>query len=146
MIRAQARTTRDSISFIEKTYRKKEPQYADFSIRQQQRLLEKLSEEGSVSGCREPLPAPEKKAPPPPRLRDLVEVRWGLKRCEKIRSEIRATRDSISFIEKTYRKKEPQYADFSIRQQQRLLEKLGEEGSVSGCREPLLPPEKKALK
>jgi len=43
-----------------------------------------------------------------------LEVRRGLKECEKIRSEIRAIHDSIVFIEDTYRKKDPAYADFSI--------------------------------
>jgi hypothetical protein len=146
MIRAQTHTTHDCIAFIQKTYRKKDPKYADFSIRQQQRLLQRLSEEWTKSGCREPLPTPEKKVLSPPRLKDSMEVLWRSKRCEKIHSEVRATRDSIVFIEKTYRKKEPEYADFSIRQQQRLLEKLSEEWSASECGEPLPAPEEKAMK
>ncbi|HUL37475.1 MAG TPA: hypothetical protein VLW47_07300, partial [Thermodesulfobacteriota bacterium] len=61
------------------------------------------------------------------------EVRGRLKGCEKIRSEIRAINDSIAFIENTYRKKDPAYADFSVQQQQQLLQKLSEEGTRSGC-------------
>jgi hypothetical protein len=62
MIRARTRTTNNSIAFIEKTYRKKDPEYADFSIRQQQQDLRRLSEEWTSAGCGEPPPAPEKKA------------------------------------------------------------------------------------
>jgi hypothetical protein len=58
-----------------------------------------------------------------------------LKKCEVIRAEIRATNDSIAFIEKTYRSKDPEYADFSILQQQELLRRLGEEWNRSKCKE-----------
>jgi len=61
MIRAQTRTTNDSIAFIEKTYRKKDSKYADFSIRQQEHLLRRLNEEWTRSECREPPPTPEKR-------------------------------------------------------------------------------------
>jgi hypothetical protein len=64
--------------------------------------------------------------------------------CETIRAEIRTTRDSIAFIEKTYRKKDPGYADFSIQQQQHLLGRLTEELTASGCGEGLPTPERKA--
>jgi len=146
MIRAQTRSTHDCVAFIEKTYRKKDSKYADFSIRQQQRLLRRLNEEWTRSECREPPPTPERKALPPPHPKDSIAVRRGLKGCEKIRSEIRATHDSIAFIEKTYRKKDPEYADFSIQQQQRLLQKLSEEWSASECREPPPTPERKSGK
>jgi hypothetical protein len=146
MIGVQTRTTRDCIAFIEKTYRRKDPQYADFSIRQQQRLLQRLSAEWAGSECREAPPTPEKKALPPLHPKESFEVRRGLKRCEKIHSEIRATRDSIAFIEKTYRKKDPEYTDFSIRQQQRLLQSLSEEWRASECRAPSLTPVKKVMK
>jgi hypothetical protein len=146
MIRAQTRTADDSIAYIEKTYRKKDPKYADFSIRQQQHLLRKLSEEWTRSECREPPPSPEKKAWVSPPPGDSIEARRGLKQCEKIHAEIRATHDSIAFIEKTYREKDPEYADFSIQQQQHLLRKLSEEWTHSECREPPPSPEKKARK
>jgi len=45
-----------------------------------------------------------------------------VRECETIRADTRATEDSIAFIEKTYREKDPVYADFSIQQQQLLLQ------------------------
>jgi hypothetical protein len=146
MIHAQTRTTQDSIAFIDRVYRKKDPNYADFSIRQQQHILRRLSEEWTRSECREPPPASEKKAWLPPYPGDSIEARRGSKKCEMIRAEIRATNDSIAFIEKTYREKDPDYADFSIRQQQHLLRRLSEEWTSSGCREPPPTPAKKARK
>jgi hypothetical protein len=146
MIHAQTLTTHDSIAFIEKTYRKKDPKYADFSIRQQQHLLRRLSKEWTRSECREPLPTQREKSVPSHRMKDLMEARWGKKKCEKIYSEMRATQDSIVFIEKTYRKKDPEYADFSIRQQQHLLRKLNEEWVRSECRESPPTNIKKARK
>jgi len=141
MIHTEIRAINSSIAFIQKAYRKKDPKYADFSIRQQQHLLTRLSEEWTRSECREPPPTPEKKARLSPRPEDAIEARWGLKECEKINREIRATYDSIAFIEKTYREKDPDYADFSIRQQQHILERLDEEWTKSECKE--LPPSPK---
>ena len=146
MIRARTRTTQDSIAFIDRAYRKKDPNYADFSIRQQQHLLRRLSEEWTNSECREPPPAPEKKARFSPHPERSIETRRGSKKCEMIRAEIRATNNSIAFIEKTYRKKDPEYADFSIRQQQQDLRRLSEEWTSAGCGEPPPAPEKKARK
>ena len=146
MIQAQIRATNDSITFIEKTYRKKDPEYADFSIRQQRVLLAKLSEGRTTSECKEPPPMPEKKAWLSPPRKDSIETRRGLKRCEVIHEEIRAVNDSIAFIEKTYRMKDPEYADFSIRQQQHLLGKLREEWTGLECGEPPSKPEQKAGK
>jgi hypothetical protein len=146
MIHAQTHATNNSIAFIKKTYRKKDPKYADFSIRQQQQLQTRLSEEWTKSECREPLPSPEKKAWIPPHPKDSIEARWRLRKCEKIRAEIRATNDSIAFIEKTYRNKDPEYADFSIQQQQHILKKLSEEWTRSECGESPLSPEKKVRK
>ena len=146
MIHAQTRTTKNSIAFIEKTYRKKDPQYADFSTRQQQQILRRLSEEWTRSECREPPPTPAKKALFSPHPEDSIEARWGLKKCKNIRAEIRATNDSIAFIEKTYRKKDPEYADFSIRGQQEILRRLSEEWTRSECREPPPTPAQKARK
>jgi hypothetical protein len=134
MIRAQTHTTHDSIAFIEKAYRKRDPEYADFSIRQQQQILGRLGEEWVRSECREPPPAPEKKAWLSPHPKDSIEARRGLKKCERIRAETRATYDSIAFIEKVYREKDSEYADFSIRQQQQDLRRLSEEWSRFECR------------
>jgi hypothetical protein len=137
MIHAQTRATHDSIAFIEKTYRKKDPNYADFSIRWQQQLLRRLSEEWALSECREPLPTTAKKVWTSSSSKDSFEVRRGGRKCERIHAEIRAANDSIAFIEKTYRKKDPNYADFSIRWQQELLRRLSEEWIRSECREPV---------
>jgi hypothetical protein len=136
MIFAQTRATENSIAFIEKTYRKRDPEYADFSVRQQQQILGKLREEWSRSDCRETPPAPRKESRPSPHQVVPIEARRGLKRCGRIHAEIGATRDSIAFIEKTYRERDPDYADFSIRQQQQDLRRLREEWSRSECGEP----------
>jgi hypothetical protein len=146
MIGAQILATHSSIDFIDRTYRKRDPKYADFSIRHQQHLLRRLSQEWTRSECRGPLPAPEKEVRLSPLPKDEIVVRRGKKMCETIRAEIRTTRDSIAFIEKTYRKKDPDYADFSIRQQEHLLGRLTEEWTTSGCGEGLPKPERKAGK
>ena len=75
--------------------------------------------------------------------RDSIEARWGFKKCEMIHEENRITNDSIAFISRAYRKKDPGYADFSIRQQQHLLGKLNEEWTLSGCAGPPPAPAKK---
>ena len=144
MIHAQTRTTRNSIAFIERTYRKKDPKYADFSIQQQQQLLGRLSEEWTRSECGEKPPTPVKKAWLSPHPADSIKAGRGLRKCEMIRAEIRATNDSIAFIEKTYRKKDAEYADFSIQQQRQDLRRLSEEWARSKCGEPPPTPEKKA--
>jgi hypothetical protein len=146
MIHAQTRTTKNSIAFIERTYRKKDPKYADFSIQQQQLLLGKLTEEWTRSGCGESPLTPVKKAWLPPHPADSIKARRGLRKCEMVRAEIRATDDSIAFIERAYRKKDPEYADFSIQRQQQDLRRLTEEWTESRCAEVPPTPEKKAGK
>jgi hypothetical protein len=146
MIHAQRVTTKNSIAFIERVYRKKDPKYADFSILQQQRLLVKLNEEWTRSECREPPPAADRKPWRFLHPKAWIETRRGLKKCEMIQKQIRATQDSIAFIEKTYREKDPEYADFSIQQQQEDLRKLSEEWTGSECMESPPRPEKKARK
>src|SRR3990172_3777934 len=42
---------------------------------------------------------------------DSIEARWGLKKCEMILAQTRSAKNSIAFIEKTYRKRDPRYAD-----------------------------------
>jgi len=143
MIHAQTRATNASIAFIEKTYRKRDPKYADFSIWQQQRLLRRLNEEWTRAECKEALLSPEKKVWVSYRPTDSTKVRRGPRKCEMIRAEIRATTDSITFIERTYRKKDPGYADFSIQQQQHLLRGLNEEWAGSECNESRRSAEKK---
>ena len=68
-----------------------------------------------------------------PHPKDSIESRWGLKKCEMILEQIRTARDCIAFIEKIYGKKDPKYADFSIRQQQEILRRLNEELMRSEC-------------
>jgi hypothetical protein len=145
-IRTETRATQDSISFIERTYRKSDPEYADFSIQQQEQILQRLSEEWNRSRCTELSLASEKKVPVPPPRKTSTEPRRGLKNCEVIRAEARATQDSISFIERTYRANDPEYADFSIQQQEQILERLNEEWSRSKCIEPPPIPEKKVMR
>ncbi|MBS3917987.1 MAG: hypothetical protein KG012_03765 [Deltaproteobacteria bacterium] len=146
MIQAQTLATNKSIAFIEKTYRKKDPQYADFSIRQQRHLLARLSEEWNRSECKEPLPILAKKDPVLPHPKKSPEPRLDSKKCQKIRTEIQATHDSIAFIERTYGKKDPEYAYFSIRQQQHILTRLREEWNHAECKGPIPFPEQKMSK
>ena len=134
MIYAQTRTTNDSIAFIDRLYRKKDPGYADFSIRQQQHLLQRLREEWTRSECKEPPPTLAKKGRLSPYPETPVKPPGGFRRCETIYTEIRASNHSIAFIEKTYRNSDPDYADFSIRQQQHLLQRLSEEWVAAECR------------
>jgi hypothetical protein len=145
-IRTEVRATHDAIAFIENTYRKKDPEYADYSIRQQEHILGRLNEEWARSECKEPPSKPEEKDWFSIFFEDSIEARWGLKKCERIHTEIRATHDSIAFIEKTYRKKDPEYADYSIRQQEHILGRLTEAWARFKCKE--LPPAsaKKAIK
>jgi hypothetical protein len=78
-----------------------------------------------------------------PHPEDSIEARWGLKKCEMILSQIRSAKNSVTFIERTYRKRDPKYADFAIRQQQETLRRLNEEWERSQCIEPTPPPKKK---
>jgi len=64
---------------------------------------------------------------------DSIEARWGLKKCDMILSRIRSAYKSIAFVERTYRKKDPKYADFSVRQQQEILGRLYAEWDRSQC-------------
>ncbi len=138
MIHSQTRATKNSIAFIERAYRKKDPKYADFSIQQQLLRLRKLDQEWARGECGALPPAPVKKAWSLLRPVATAKARERLKNCERVRVEIRATSGSIAFIEKTYRNKEPEYADFSIRQQEQDLRRLTEEWTRSECGE--VPP------
>jgi hypothetical protein len=80
-----------------------------------------------------------------PHPEDSIEARWGLKKCEMILSQIRSAQNSIAFIEKTYRRKDPKYADFSIRQQLEINQRLIEEWNKSQCKVPPSPPPKKKI-
>lgn len=74
-----------------------------------------------------------------PHPEDSIEARWGLKKCEMILSQTKGARGSIAFIERTYRRRDPRYADFSIRQQQEILTKLKAEWERSECDGPRYP-------
>jgi hypothetical protein len=78
-----------------------------------------------------------------PHPEDSIATRWGLKKCEMILSQIRSAQNSIAFVEKTYRKRDPKYADFSIRQQQEITRRLIEEWDKSECKAPPLPTPKR---
>ena len=65
---------------------------------------------------------------------DPIEARWGLKKCEMILSQIRSAKKSIAFIERTYRKRDPKYANFAIQQQQEIIRRLTEEWERSQCK------------
>jgi hypothetical protein len=49
----------------------------------------------------------------------------------------------MDFIERTYRKQDPKYADFSVLQQLEITRRLIEEWNKSGCRVPPFPPSKR---
>jgi len=68
-----------------------------------------------------------------PHPKDPIEARWGMKKCEMIQAQIRIARDCIAFIDKLYGKKDPKYADLSIRQQKEILRRLNEQLMKSEC-------------
>ena len=68
-----------------------------------------------------------------PHPKDSIEARWGLKRCEMIQAQIRTARHCVAFIKTIYGKKDPNYADFSIQQQQEMLRRLNEQLTKSEC-------------
>ena len=78
-----------------------------------------------------------------PHPEDSIEARWGLKKCEMILSQIQHAKNSIAFVERIYRKRDPRYADFSIRQQREILRRLTGEWEQSQCKETPSPPKKK---
>ena len=80
-----------------------------------------------------------------PHPEDSIEARWGLRKCELIQARIKNANASIDFIEKTYRKKDPNYANFSVEHQFEILAKLFEEWAKSECQAapaPTPPPKK----
>jgi len=65
---------------------------------------------------------------------DSIEARWGLRKCEMILSQIQSANDSIDFIEVNYRRKDPRYANFAVRQQKEIRRRLYEEWERSQCK------------
>jgi hypothetical protein len=78
-----------------------------------------------------------------PNPEDSIEARWGLKKCDIILSQLRSAHNSMDFIERTYRKQDPKYADFSVLQQLEITRRLIEEWNKSECRLPPSPPPKR---
>ena len=74
-----------------------------------------------------------------PHPEDSIEARWGLRKCDMILSQMRSAENSIVFIAKSYRKKDPKYADFCIRQQMEILWRLHAEWNKTECIEPPVP-------
>ena len=68
-----------------------------------------------------------------PEPEDSIEARWGLRKCQILQSRIQDAETSIAFIERAYRKRDPHYANFSVRQQEHLLQRLHEEWERSRC-------------
>ncbi len=75
-----------------------------------------------------------------PQPGDSIEARWGLRKCAIILSRLRSAEKSIAFIERTYRKRDPTYADFSIQQQRRITQRLIDEWAKSECKILTLSP------
>lgn len=64
---------------------------------------------------------------------DSIDARWGLQKCDMILSYIRTAKECIAFIESIYDRRDPRYANFTIREQQEIIRKLNEELMNSGC-------------
>ena len=69
---------------------------------------------------------------------DPIPMRWGLMKCEMIRSKLKTLRDAIVFVENTYGEEDPAYARRIIRQYERDIEKLTKEQQRSQCEEIVL--------
>jgi hypothetical protein len=68
-----------------------------------------------------------------PHPEDPIEARWGLRKCDMILARVRQANQSIRFTEKTYRKKDPKYADFSGQQQQEIIRRLWKDWDRFQC-------------
>ena len=78
-----------------------------------------------------------------PNPEDSIEARWGLRKCDIILSQLQSAHNSMDFIERTYRKQDPKYADFSVQQQLEITRRLIEEWNKSECRVSSFPPPRK---
>ncbi len=78
-----------------------------------------------------------------PHPEDPIEARWGLRKCDMILSQMKYAKNSIGFVEKNYRKRDPKYADFAIRQQMEILWRLQTEWNKTDCKEPPAPHKSK---
>jgi len=68
-----------------------------------------------------------------PHPKDSIDARWGLKKCEMMRAQVRTVRDGIVFLETVYGKKDPKYAALSIQRQREILRRLNEQLTNSEC-------------
>ena len=68
-----------------------------------------------------------------PHPKDSIDARWGLKKCEMMRAQVRTVRDGIVFLETVYGKKDPKYAALSIQRQRKILRRLNEQLTNSEC-------------
>jgi len=68
---------------------------------------------------------------------DSIEMRWGLRKCEMIRSKLATLRQAIRFVGENYGEKDPAYASRIIAQYQKEMERLRKEQKASQC-EPLV--------
>ena len=64
---------------------------------------------------------------------DPIEMRWGLMKCEMIRSRLQMVQQSVRFVEEAYGEKDPAYAQRIIGQYLEELEKLKKEEMASSC-------------
>lgn len=74
--------------------------------------------------------------------RDSIAARWGLDRCERVRSQMYHSLQALNFVEQRYRSTDPHFADNGRRLHWKDLRWLQEEGERAGCRDlPSLPLE-----
>ena len=78
-----------------------------------------------------------------PHPEDPIEARWGLRKCDMILSQIKDAKNSIEFVTKNYRMRDPKYADFTVRQQMEVLWRLKTEWKKTDCKEPPAPHKSK---
>jgi hypothetical protein len=64
---------------------------------------------------------------------DSIEMRWGLAKCEMIRSRLRTLEESIHFVEANYGESDPGYARRIVAQYEEERERLNEEEKASQC-------------
>jgi len=66
---------------------------------------------------------------------DSIEARWGLDKCGMIATQMKSARESISFIQKKYGKKDPVFAERSIWMQQKIVDAMIGESIRNNCAE-----------
>ena len=64
---------------------------------------------------------------------DSIEARWGLRKCDMIRTRMKNALQTKDFVEQRYRATDPDYADFGRSLRLTDLKWLQEEGKRSGC-------------